>query len=164
MDFEEKIIDSYPGKTSELFVEKVETRFGTFYKVILSSPTGAEFIGYARRETRATAFAYRKYAEVLAQIAYFQDQAAHSLDGYVTNQLRPKSGSLVRAKEGCEPLVCGSGVYPLAVVITTEPFVMVSIDTFMKWTNYPIENVEVIGTADPLILANCISKRGGHGR
>lgn len=64
-------------------------------------------------------------------------------------------GDLVRAKPGKDPLCCGSGTYPHAVVISLEPFVMVSEETDMRWSCYPVEDVEVFGKALPETVMKC---------
>ena len=71
---QETVVNSYYAKGPEIYIELVESQYGTFYKVILTSPEGDEFLAYGRRESRAIAFAYRKYADHLANLAYGQDQ------------------------------------------------------------------------------------------
>lgn len=47
-------------------------------------------------------------------------------------------------------LVCGSGRYSRAVVLSTQPFVMVSEQGDMKWTQQKIDNFEVVPNIGPV--------------
>ena len=70
-----------------------------------------------------------------------------------------KIGDIVEPIDTRNPLHCGSGWYPHAVVCSVEPFIMVSEETDMKWTCEKAEDYRVTGTASDTVLKNCIKKR-----
>lgn len=69
-----------------------------------------------------------------------------------------KVGDLVAS---CSPgyvLHCGSGVYSRAVVIQERPLVLVSESTDMRWQHVEAESLEVVGRAEPEVLAACMRR------
>lgn len=68
-----------------------------------------------------------------------------------------KVGDIVEAKPG-SALVCGSGRYPSAIVVSVEPFVMVSEGADMRWSCFPIEDVKFIGNASIEVLKKCMTR------
>lgn len=70
-----------------------------------------------------------------------------------------KQGSIVRAKNPYgNPLRSGASSYDIAIVVSVEPFVMVSEETDMLWQCYPASDVEVIGEASEEMLAKCFTR------
>ena len=67
-------------------------------------------------------------------------------------------GSLVKAKSESKPLRCGFGVYYQAIVVSLEPFVLVSPETDMRWGAMSPEDVEVIGQATDVQLGKCMRR------
>lgn len=70
-----------------------------------------------------------------------------------------KVGDIVVAKPG-HCLCCGSGVYSHAIVISVEPFIMVSEKTDMRWSCFSRDNVQVVGKASCWRVWWCKWKRG----
>lgn len=58
-------------------------------------------------------------------------------------------------------LRCGSGVYPTAVVVSLEPFVLVSARTDMRWENVKIEEVELVHTGIEAQTKKCMRRLKG---
>lgn len=70
-----------------------------------------------------------------------------------------KQGSIVRAKDPYgNPLRSGASLYNIAIVVSVEPFIMVSEGTDMLWQYYPASEVEVIGEANENLLAKCFTR------
>jgi len=61
----------------------------------------------------------------------------------------PKKGHYL--KSGCE-------VYGYAVVVSEVPFIMVSEETDMLWSCFPIEGVKVVGVAPEVMLKECLKR------
>lgn len=62
-------------------------------------------------------------------------------------------GALVESKNGDrDPLRCGAGCYANAVVISIEPFIMVSGGGDMRWSTWTPDRVQVVGRATPAQL------------
>jgi hypothetical protein len=56
-------------------------------------------------------------------------------------------------------LACGSGTYAYAVVVSMDPFVMVSVDADMLWRmEKPEHYVKVDHVTDPKTLATCLNR------
>lgn len=65
-------------------------------------------------------------------------------------------GSIVRSKNpDRDPLHCGSGTYLEAIVVSIEPFVMVSVDTSMRWSTWTPDRIVPVATADAELLERC---------
>lgn len=56
-------------------------------------------------------------------------------------------GDLVAAADPGQPLCCGSGVYSAAVVVSVEPFVLVSEEGDMLWRHFPRSATRRMGHA-----------------
>lgn len=82
---------------------------------------------------------------------------SHKCDCGETKKSKVAVGNLVKAING-NALACGSGVYPGAIVVSVEPFVMVSESTDMRWGCFPIEDVEVVGQASEELLNKCMGR------
>ena len=62
---------------------------------------------------------------------------------------RIEPGKVVAPKRGCDPLRSGAEAYPGAVVVSIEPFMLVSEFGDMMWSTRRIEDFEVVGEATP---------------
>lgn len=63
-------------------------------------------------------------------------------------------GDTVKARYTYNPLRSGSFTYAYAVVASVSPFILVSSDGDMMWSEFKVENVTVIGTATDQELDN----------
>jgi hypothetical protein len=70
-----------------------------------------------------------------------------------------KKGDVVVARDP-NGLHCGSGVYTHAICISVLPFVLVSEETDMRWTQLSPKEVIPLCQAHPSIVQNCIEQRG----
>lgn len=70
-----------------------------------------------------------------------------------------KVGSKVAGKPW-HPLVCGSGAYQYAIVISIDPLILVSPQTDMRWSCVDERTIEVIGKASTWQVWWCKYKRG----
>ncbi len=69
-----------------------------------------------------------------------------------------KIGDLVRNSKEVK-LYCGSGFYPYAVVMSLEPFILVSEKTDMRWDHVSKSEMnEIIGRAKIFTILRCISR------
>ena len=66
-------------------------------------------------------------------------------------------GAIVEAQEGYE-LRSGGSAYDCAIVVSVEPFIMVSRDADMKWVTKKKENYTPVGMASEEVLAKCMSR------
>lgn len=67
-----------------------------------------------------------------------------------------KVGDIVTPDDGGDPLHCGSGFYPDAVVVSLEPLVLVSRSTEMKWwATIQDRKFKVVDTASDELLTRC---------
>lgn len=66
-------------------------------------------------------------------------------------------GDLVKDKAGPR-LVCGSGIYPRAVVMSVKPFIMVSESADMLWTQQKKEHFRPIGKAGFWTILRCAKR------
>lgn len=67
-----------------------------------------------------------------------------------------KIGAIVEPKDERNPLCCGSGVYQDAIVVSMNPFVLVSRGADMKWSATVEESeYKVTGTATQEQLEKC---------
>ena len=65
-------------------------------------------------------------------------------------------GHIVKPSDGRDPLHCGSGFYPDAVVVALDPLILVSRSTEMKWeSTIQDRKFEVIETASNEQLKRC---------
>ncbi len=66
-------------------------------------------------------------------------------------------GDIVQVKDSSRYVLrCGSGSYCEAVVVSVDPFILVSIEADMRWkATIRKEDFEVIGQATDEILSNC---------
>ena len=71
-----------------------------------------------------------------------------------------KVGDKIVGKNGKRLLYCGSGFYPYAIVISTNPLVAVSEATDMRWDHLNEKDFEVIGEAPWWRVLYCKWKRG----
>lgn len=56
-------------------------------------------------------------------------------------------------------LACGSGSYPCAIVVSVEPFILVSEEADMLWSKtVELENFIVRGQADEVMLKRCMDR------
>ena len=55
-------------------------------------------------------------------------------------------------------LVCGSGRYDRAVVVSVKPFIMVSEQADMLWSKASLNDVRVIGRAPFKVLKRAMSR------
>ena len=70
-----------------------------------------------------------------------------------------QKGDLVTYKNNNWQLVCGSELYPWAVVVSLEPFVLVSENTEMRWeTTVEIKDFTVKGRVNDEIYNNCLKR------
>lgn len=67
-------------------------------------------------------------------------------------------GDLVNDPKSRTRLCCGSGVYPHAVVMSIDPFIMVSERTDMLWTCQEIEGFVKVGRASRLTILRCTKR------
>jgi hypothetical protein len=69
-------------------------------------------------------------------------------------------GCIVQANGGYG-LRSGGSAYDCAVVVSVNPYIMMSEAADMKWTAQKKENYTVIGTASEEVLAKCMSRLNG---
>lgn len=67
-------------------------------------------------------------------------------------------GAVVRPKNERDPLHCGSGQYLEAIVISMEPFIMVSEGTDMRWSTWTPDRVYAVRMASSTTLEKCMSR------
>lgn len=67
-------------------------------------------------------------------------------------------GDLVADPNCRTRLCCGSGVYPHAVVMSIDPFIMVSEGTDMLWTQQKIEHFVKVGKASVFTVVKCMRR------
>lgn len=70
-------------------------------------------------------------------------------------------GDIVEPIPGSDTLLyCGSGIYPCAVVISSDPLMLVSLETDMLWTATVKDmKLQVCGHATPEQLAACMKRK-----
>jgi len=69
-----------------------------------------------------------------------------------------KVGSIVEPAKGEIQLACGGGIYDSAVVISLDPYIMVSKSADMRWSSQKQEDYTVIGEATDEQLATCMNR------
>lgn len=68
-------------------------------------------------------------------------------------------GDLVASKNSLtDPLRSGAELYFRAVVVSVDPFVMISEQADMRWSTWDIDRVTVVGHASPEILERCVDR------
>ena len=67
-------------------------------------------------------------------------------------------GDIVSPKPGHDPLASGASRYGAAVVISVEPYVMVSEHADMRWGAQDPQNYVVKGKAGTELLARCMTR------
>jgi len=69
-------------------------------------------------------------------------------------------GDIVLSRFDKSHLVCGSGYYHSAVVVSLRPFVLISENAEMMWCNFCDKQdlFRTVGTASPDILAACMKR------
>lgn len=71
----------------------------------------------------------------------------------------PIVGSLVKPKDERHPLTSGCGIYSFAVVVSTNPFVLVSELGDMRWqSTVQMEDFEPFGFAEDKIFMGCLRR------
>lgn len=58
-------------------------------------------------------------------------------------------GNVVISTDPGYPLRSGASLYTHAIVISTDPLILVSEESDMRWSNFPPENLKAIGMAFP---------------
>lgn len=71
-----------------------------------------------------------------------------------------KVGDIVKTKDLFVPLCSGSYVYSHAVVIKTNPVILVSEEADMRWNHFPTSYMTVIGKASWWTVFKLKWKRG----
>lgn len=66
-------------------------------------------------------------------------------------------GSLVAPSKG-DPLTSGCSVYAAAVVISVQPFVLISEEGDMRWTQRHRDDFKVVGTASARAAENVLDR------
>ena len=59
------------------------------------------------------------------------------------------------------PLHCGSGMYPCAICVSVEPFVLVSESGDMMWTQHNPDNFVAKGMADLAVIRTAMERYFG---
>lgn len=110
------------------------------------------------RMIRVAAMNGMKVHEISAQMGLTKEQVQVFMDN--PNDLSIiEVGSIVRSKDTRgNPLHCGSSQYGAAVVVSLQPFVMVSEEADMRWSTWKADDVEVIGKANPVLLERCMHR------
>ena len=67
-------------------------------------------------------------------------------------------GDLVNDPNEPKRLHCGSGIYPHAVVMSLQPFILVSESSDMKWTQQQPDGLVKVGKADEKTIKRCMRR------
>ena len=68
-------------------------------------------------------------------------------------------GDFVEPVSNEHVLACGSGIYPQAVCVSTDPFILVSEEADMMWSaTVEIGGYKTCGTTSPRILLRCLKR------
>ena len=68
-----------------------------------------------------------------------------------------KIGNVVKVKKGHTPKF-GTGANQSAVIVSLEPFILVSQNRAMKWANYTPEMVQVVSVGNDELTNKCMRR------
>ena len=68
-----------------------------------------------------------------------------------------KIGNVVKVKKGRTPKF-GDGMNQSAVIVSLDPFILVSQNRSMKWANYTPDMVQIVSEGNPKLTEKCMKR------
>lgn len=169
-DSESEFAPGTVGRRYEYLTNELDRLFPYAVNPVLSDPPEPKYIACIEgliEQKRQLELLYTRYSQAVWAIArmlpdfdefsYSQADMPRKLVEAMDRKLADPDlevGAIVKHYDE-SGLRCGSGVYPYAIVVSMEPFVLVSESSDMRWGGIPRAALTVIGKATDKQLEVC---------